>query len=147
MHLKEYKEALQLRKEFLQGAIDDQVVSFQNSHIGEVEGAQSEEFGGGSQVNEGNAEDPETLYGVQRANSGAIQEDGNKAVDRLQNISVHDQMAQIKTLDEIDFDYKQKIHGGCDKCTRMSGDDRQKYVKKDPKMFDFVVRYRAIFKK
>lgn len=67
-------------------------------------------------------------------------------IDQTQNEMFQKNMASLKTLDQIDFDYKCKLHGGCQQCSRLSGNERYNYYKQDPGMFDFVVHYRALFK-
>jgi len=60
--------------------------------------------------------------------------------------TTEEQPDSLKTLDEIDFQFKRQLHGGCAQCSRLSGGDHHNYAKNDPGMFDYVVRYRATIK-
>jgi len=58
------------------------------------------------------------------------------------------QLAGVDTLDKIDFKLKEELQGGCSVCADIQRPPNfPNYVKGDPKLYDFMVRYRALFKK
>lgn len=54
---------------------------------------------------------------------------------------------KIPTTDEIDFSLKAKLHGACKVCNggKLSV-DCPNYLRRDPTMYDFIVKSRAALK-
>ena len=72
----------------------------------------------------------------------------NKSQEPPHADSVDKQLAGVDTLDQIDFRLRETIHGGCPVCRDIQRPSNfPNYVKGDPKLYDYVVRYRALFKK
>ena len=45
---------------------------------------------------------------------------------------------QIPNIDHLDFQFKKMIQGGCNDCRPVRGQEKS-YVKKDPKLFEFII--------
>ena len=64
----------------------------------------------------------------------------------LEEHSIDARLKALPTSDEIDFRLKENILN-CKHCRLIMGDNKTRYFKKDPKMYQFLINYRATMKK
>ena len=83
------------------------------------------------------------MHSSARSSSGSAGEDDDdddtqKKIDREIN--------ELPTLDQLDFKLRNDLHT-CTQCQKVKGHREAASLSKDPKYYDFLVKYRAMFKK
>jgi len=82
------------------------------------------------------------MYSSARSSSGSAGEDDD--VDEQKKID--GEINELPTLDQLDFKLREALHS-CVRCQKIKGHRDATALAKDPKIYDFLVKYRAMFKK
>jgi hypothetical protein len=56
-----------------------------------------------------------------------------------------EKIKKFENIDNMDFEFKKAIEGGCQICETVRG-DKVNFVKKDPQLYDFIVSYRNMMR-
>ena len=64
----------------------------------------------------------------------------------LDNHTIDEKLKALPTSDEIDFRLRENILK-CKHCQLIVGEDKMRHFKKDPKMFDYIIKHRAAIRK
>lgn len=55
------------------------------------------------------------------------------------------EIGKMVPIDHMDFEFKKALEGGCNECAPVRG-QKVNFVRKDPKLYDFIIKYRNLLK-